>query len=409
MMIRPRSQARGYAPATAAYVWYPALDKNSIPWHVGAGAWGSQYSLYECQAPNTLSEVSVTTASDFKTQCELGARIIRIETGTNINCSGVGAIGPVLADLDIIIESGAVLRNVIFGAFDGTQLMDRIRIRGETVGLYSGGQAHNIDFNGRDNVDSMNDIILDGIGLTGSQVVTGQTNALKLQGAGKGFAMQFCKAMAGGEVYIGGVRDWVICGNSCYSAADMPNPPPGDDESWAFRMTRQSSAGGGVLYQNDIRANESRTTVYHRWRIHPGAEGQGHAWICDNTFVDRAEGRILWCVANADSLAHGWLESFITKNNRIYTGDQAVTGQSYYSESALYVEHDGNQFFSSVAVDDADLVVAAEINIDDADGPPPGLTPTVVKTGNVSHGDTADPAWAGQGDPTGLNWEIGES
>jgi hypothetical protein len=392
------------AGGTAPYTWYSALDLNTVPWYTASGAWGSQYTITAPTAPTAPTAVTVTTCAGLVSAMEAGGRTITVENGTTIDCSsGSNAIGPTVTDVDVIIQPGAVLKNILLGeSFGSNQItINRVRFRGTTVGQHSGGQLHNLDIVGTGNVNSLaNDIILDGIDITGgnSTDVTA-TNAVNLQIWGSRLAVVYCRVAAGGEFYIGGLGDSVFAGNSILTA--LTNPETVEDESWAIRVTARAT-GAHILYQNDIRAaTPGRTNVFHRYRIHPGPEGAGHFWAADNTLVDRVEARIFWVNADADSSAHGWLESFITDGNRIYAGGTAM---SYYSESALYVLHQNNVIRATFAVSDTSLVVCATINC--SDETPPGLSPTVVKTGNTYPTNTADPAWGAQGDPSGLNWNI---
>jgi hypothetical protein len=386
---------------TVPYVWDSSLDLASIPWYTASGAWGSQYVIPVAAAPTAPTQVTATTCANFTSALLAGSRTITIATGTTINCSG-NTYGPTITDVDVVIEPGAVLMHLALGAQDATLVtINRLRFRGTTVGQHSGGQLHNLDIIGSANVNSRaNDIILDGIDVTGGNSTdTTATNAINLQIWGSRFAMHFCRMASGGEGYIGGLSDSIITNNSVLTA--LTSPEPVEDESWGYRITARAG-GSHIFWRNDIRAaTAGRTNVFHRVRIHPNLEGVGHLWMKENTLVDRVEGRMIWVNADADSTAHGWLESWITDSNQLYVGGSAM---SYYSESALYVLHQNNVFRSALSLSDSSLTVCTTINCNDET--PPGLSPTVVKTGNTYPGNASDPAWGAQGDPSGLNWNI---
>lgn len=390
---------------TEPFVWYPGLDLNAVPWYTGAGAWGSQYVIQPAAAPTTTTEANPTNFAQFEAALVSGTRI-NIGAGVTIDCGNgtLLATGATLSDIDIVIDPAGALLYFRLGSY-GSDLCtyDRIRVRGPTVGAYSGGQLHQFGaiINGNAS-SSINDVILDGIGVTGgaSDDVTATTAILMQTGStnSRRFNMVNCRLASGGEGYLGDMADTIQAGNSILTA--LTNPEPVEDEAWGSRIMGYI-AGGHIAYANDVRAaTPGRTNVFHRFRIHPGVEGSGHYWLANNLMVDLVEARMLWCIASAGSL-DGWLESLITDGNTYYAEG---VGLSYYSESAIYNSFSNETFYSSLSLSAANLVVASEVNPDSPT--PPGISTTKVTSNLTFNGAATPPAWGAAGDPSGLNWNI---
>lgn len=390
---------------TEPFVWYPDFDFNTVPWYVGAGDWGSQYVIQPAAAPTTTTEANPTNFAQFEAALASGTRI-NIGAGVTINC-GEGtlvATGATLSDIDIVIDPAGALLYCRFGSY-GSDLCtyQRIRVRGPTVGAYSGGQLHQfgVIINGNAS-SSINDVILDGVGLTAgaSDDITATTAVLMQTGLtnSRRINMVNCRMASGGEGYLGDMADTIFAGNSGLTA--LTNPEPIEDEAWASRIMGYI-AGSHIAYGNDFRAaTPGRTNVFHRYRIHPGVAGSGHYWLANNLMVDLVEARMLWCIAAAGSL-DGWLESFMTDGNTYYAEG---LGLSYYSESAIYNRFANETFYSSLSLSAANLVVASEVNPDSPT--PPGISTTKVTSNLTFNGAATPPAWGAAGDPSGLNWNI---
>lgn len=402
-----RSQTGGPPPPPPGgdtLATYPGLDLNTIPWHTASGAWGNQYVMPKADPPVTTSEASPTTAAEFQANLVSGRRLI-IGPGVTITfgVSELQAQGVTLTDVDIVIHPTASLRYFALGSYNSGDVCvyNRIRVRGPTLGSYSGGQLHQfkvvIDANAS---NSCNNLIVDGLGCTASASddITA-TTAIGLQTgttSSRRFNMTNCRVASGGEGYIGDMGDTIFAGNSWLTA--LTNPEPIEDESWAIRIMGLIS-GSHIVFENDMRAAEpGRTNVFHRVRVHPDANGVGHFFMKGCTLVDRVESRAMWCDADAGS-QNGWLESFMTENNTYY---MEGLGLSFYSESAIYNRFRNETFYSALSLSDSSLTVRSSI----AGPPEPGIPTVKVVDNNTYNGTATPPAWGAAGDPSGLNWNI---
>lgn len=389
---------------TEPFVWYPGLDFNTVPWYTSAGDWGSQYVIQPAAAPVTTTEANPTNFAQFEAALVSGTRI-NIGAGVTIDC-GEGtllATGVTLTDIDIVIDPAGALLNFRLGSY-GSDLCTYARIRVRyTVGSYSGGQLHQfgVIINGNAS-SSINDVIIDGVGVTGgaSDDVTATTAILMQTGTTNSRRLNVvnCRIASGGEGYLGDMGDTIFAGNSILTA--LTNPEPVEDESWGVRIMGYLAASH-IAYGNDVRAaTPGRTNVFHRFRIHPGPEGSGHYWLANNLMVDLVEARMLWCIASAGSL-DGWLESFMTDGNTYYAEG---VGLSYYSESAIYNRFTNETFYSSLSLSVSSLVVSATVNPDSPS--PPGISTVKVTSNLTFNGAATPPAWGAAGDPSTLNWNI---
>jgi hypothetical protein len=358
------------------YIWYDSLAKDSIPPHAGAGAYGAQRTVQEAVAPTAPTSVGVTTFAEFESAVLAGGRTITINA--DIDGNGAGIEGNI-ADIDVIIPSGRLLRSFFLGG--GSHTVNRVRFRGPTIGGYSGGQLHNLKIYG----STGSDLILDSIGCTGAGVVGSDHHGailVQFTGVFSRGAIQHCRIMSGSEAYLGDISDLVVCGNniSCGASAD-PRPGPGA-EAWGFRITN-NSAGLHVFYENQIRG-----TRYSKIRAHPSGSDR-YLWVDSNKFVDRVESSILWVDADAGG-GNGDLAGLWMTNNETW-----ATGGSAWWESAnsIYVRFLNNTFHSDTFTSDANLIITGASDSDE--------------DGNVYGGLTADPSWDGPGDPETLDWDIG--
>lgn len=375
----PKSKKGRALPAavvdSSAYSLYPSLDLNTIPFHVGAGAWGAQAVVQAPAAPITTTNVSVSTWADFESACLAGARQITVTA----SISGVGnPVSGSCADLDIIVNPGVIINNPIFGLFGQGNAVTRIRLRGPTLGTYSGGQVHNMRFFGLST-----DIHIDGIGLTGGgpakEVAIETASSLNHQR----MAITNCRGMAGNAFYLGNVGNLVVAGCSVYSGADLTPVSP-NDEAWNFRCTE--GKGPVIFFDNDL-----RNPRFHNIRVHPNnaALNQGYVWASQNLILDYEEARIFWAgrasAGDSGNLLGAWLVGnsiYAEDNDPVFTPDIEI-------EHCPYGRVTGNTFYGDFTVND--IYLRAEV----IDGD---------KTGNTFNGSVTEPAWSRVGDPTGLDW-----
>lgn len=371
----------------APYIWYPALDMNTIPFHTAAGEWGVQRAIVAPLAPQgTLTEVTVSNAADFNTQYMIGSRQITIDTSFTHGGTPIGNT----SDVDIIINPGVVVTNLALGtAIDSGAVHTRIRVRGPTVGAYSGGQVHQWSSQAR-----LDDLILDGIALTGAD--PGST-AFVCNGnhVGGNTAIVNCKVHAGGEAFFAPIREGkstVFAGNTVLTGSS--NPPSANPEAWGFRVERAAdnrSTATVVFYKNDIRGNRVSTSQYHRIRMHQEAQG-GYSWLKENVFVDHIEARIFTVNSSMVNTGGPWSGNqdgvwFLT--NTIYAETLSLTPEGARVIDSTYTKITDNVFYGDVT---SSHVTAEESTNSDP------------ITGNTYNTIIADPAWLSPGDPSALDW-----
>lgn len=380
-----------YVPNLGAspYTWYSLLDKATIPPHAGAGNWGSQYSVQEAIAPTAPTAVTVTTFGEFQSAVQAGARTITI--GANINGGGANITGN-LSDIDIIIPPGRLLRSVAFGSFGTPYSLNRVRFRGNTVGTRTGGQIHNMYFICQ---TAMNDIIFDGIDITGSGLSGGQRPAaINFEwNIANRVALINCRGASGSDFFTAGVSNLVVTGCSIYSGLLPYAAPSGlHREAWAFRVgpTSQSTPGLHVFYHNDIRTNR-----YHCIRMHPDPLG-GYAWVSSNNFANQQEGNVLTAHAAMSTDADGEFNGFWALSNDVWMNTPIQNFTDFSSqETANYVRFLNNNFRSNILTNESQLLISGAGD--------------VLRSGNTFSGAASSPAWKSTtpGDPSGLTWDLG--
>ena len=127
-------------PATGAqpYQWYPALDLNTVEFHRAAGAWGPQKQVQTPAAPNTNRVVNVSTAAELITAARVPGTQIIVTSSITKNIAIAGNI----VDIDLVIPPGITIGTLSLGQYNSANVVNRVRIRGPTVGSYSGGCGH---------------------------------------------------------------------------------------------------------------------------------------------------------------------------------------------------------------------------------------------------------------------------
>jgi hypothetical protein len=360
--------------STDPYSLYPTLDLNTIPFHTAAGGWGAQSAVEEPSTPVTTTQTSVGTWAAFESAC--------LTPGTEItvtaSISGVGnPVSGSMTDIDIIVNPGVVINNPIFGRFGQGDTITRVRMRGPTLGQYSGGQVHNARVFGLGT-----DIIFTGIGMTGG----GANKEVALESAGglahNRWAVTYCRGMTGNSFFLGNVHNLVAAGNSIYSGADLTTVSP-NDEAWNFRCTE--GRGPVILYDNDM-----RNPRFHNVRYHPNnaALNQGYVWVASNLIVDLEEARIFWTGRASAGDSGNVLGSWFL-NNTIYAEDNDVIfTPDIEIEHCPYGRITGNVFYGDFDAGDIYTSTVAD----------------VVVSSNTFNGSAAEPAWTRAGDPTGLDW-----
>lgn len=258
--------------ATDPYPWYTSFDRNEVPWHVGAGAWGIQYPLQAPTGPTTDRPVSVSSTSAFETEAAVSGSQITITSGwSELTPVNVGA-----SDIDIVIPSG-----VSIGPILCSSTHSRIRIRGSTPGSHSGGRMGQVRMD-------CSDLIVDGIDINGaSDFGSGESNqAFRI--VGDRIAVVNCRAIAGGYLWLGAVGDepqHVFFGNCNMFHGAATRAAMGYLEGEGIRNH------GGPVTIVDTRIQGTR---YHPIRVHSEGNAGELFYMKNSMLVAQAEGKLIW-------------------------------------------------------------------------------------------------------------------
>lgn len=367
------------------YTWYPALNLDDAP-----------FTISEAAAPEgPFTDVTATNATELATHIYTPGN--RIHITANIGASTFADDN--IQDVDIVVHSG-----VLWGATGGTvtlgsgssATLTRVRIRGETVGEYSGGQIHAIEVFG-----AGSDVIIDGVGLTGpvtqGAVSFGSLSAPYIQRA----AITNCRINCGGYGIVNTAADLTITGCSIYTGNDLAFPPS-DDEAYAVRNYFMAD-GNIVVYGCELRSNPGRATSSHsRFRCHPDT-GIASIWAGHNRFVDRVENHLIWVDADAGG-GSGFADNTYVDYNEFISDGTGSDGSAYvpklYGGDQINAYIENNVFKSDDILSDSDIYMTG--------------TSSTTKSGNTYQSlPGSDPAWGasiaggstpGAGDPTGLDW-----
>jgi hypothetical protein len=392
-----RSQTGGAPPpgGTDPYIWFSALDLNTIPFHVAAGAWGSHRPIQEAAAPVTTSSGTAGTTTQFRDALLTPGTEVTLTdfiTGVSVNTAG-----SVIRDIDVIVPTGTGLLGSVgtgnapsIGRYTGPSYstIERLRFRGSTLGAFSGGQIHNLTIS-----SDFSDLIVEGLQLSGPEG-TDNSAAIVITGddlgrQGSRIAIHNNRANCGGGFYIGGTNDLIACNNSILTAQGTTDPV----DAWGFR---QSGGGNHVFYGNDIRASTARggttNNTYHRLRISPYS-GSRYYWAKNNILVDRVQARILIIDAafggGSGTLEGAWFEG----NLVIGTYAAGSNGAELRITDATYGRIINNTIQSDIITSVANLTLGAPVTDGDK------------TTGNVFEAlPGSDPAWGAVGDPSGIDW-----
>lgn len=372
---------------TDAYVWYSGLNKNSIPFHAGAGFWGAQSTIKEAIAPTVSTSVNVSTFAQLESAMILGSRTITLTASID----GADAqIEGDLHDCDVIIPSGLVLKNVRFGSIAGTNQCARLRFRGSTLGIYgSGGQVHHLDFCNCD------DVIIEGLDMSGPG---GNSFSFIIRAFNGGhsnrLAVHNIKARCGGYWYVGDSADATFVNCSVLTGEEVVSPAPA--EAWGVRCGVGTN-GNIVVYLCDIRSSASRgaTNSYHRFRCHPNPN-LDYVWVDSNQFLNNGDGRFIWShsAAGNSGVDAGDADSMWVTNNKFHSN---ASGCDVSIGDMVHARFQNNTVYATNWTSDA------TVNFN----PDPGNATAVsdgVKSGNTYNAYSAPAAWIGPGDPSGISY-----
>lgn len=380
---------RGKAPlaggGSSLYTWYPSLDKNTIPFHAAAGNWGAQSQIQEASGPTITSTANASTGAELATACYTpGTRVT-----LTADIDGAVLNGGTIQDVEVVIPTGRKLLRTAFGNAGGTRQITRLRLRGDTLGAFGGGQVHEVDFYG-----PIDDLIVEGVNMSGPG---GNNGAISVQknagGPCRRMAIHNVRANCGGYFLLANIDDVVIAGCSLLTAQDTVSPV----EAWGNRWSRDT-LGNVIEYANDIRASTARgggaNNTYHRSRRHPNPGALYH-WCTNNTFIDRVQSRIFLIDAafgsGTGTLNGAWFDS----NLVIATYASGANGRECHIKDATYGRITNNTFQSDQFTSTTQLTLGTPVTDGDK------------TTGNVFQSlPGSDPAWGAAGDPSAIDWTV---
>lgn len=315
-------------PVAEPYPWYPSLDLARIPFHSAAGPWGPRAAIAAPAPPVTRRTVRVNSASQLASEALVPGTLIIVDA----DYIGHAVVFGNVADVDIVVPRGRTVGQLIIGRYTPPSTTQRVRIRGTTPGVHSGGLVGQISF-----ASSLTaDIIIDGVDLNGEDRKGG--NALWQFGGGvervavvnvRGHGV----SSAGLYSHTNSVNDVVIAGNRIMTGA-RPREVNGYPEGWGIR-------GGDRIVVYDNRIDGTR---YHRIRVHPKRGPPQYAWVANNTFVDPYEARIFsaFSIGGDTRIAAVWAVC-----NRVYAHSTCIDA-SFEAPGADFAALTHNAFFGSV-------------------------------------------------------------
>lgn len=268
------------------FTWYTALDKSLIPFHAGSGEYGPQSLIKEPSAPVTTSSGSVANATQMRDALNTGGVLITLSDDIPAAAYNTANI----ADGDVIVPPGAVWHEPSIGG--GGFTVNRLRVRGNTVGAHSGGQVTKFDL-----VGTGSHIILDGLDFSSTYLYA----AINL-GPSAGFnrgAIVNCRIAAGGFGIGATCSDLTVAGCSILTGLDTAaETDPDHEEAYGIRFYNEV-LGNAIVYNCDIRSNPARVQSSHaRVRCHPRT-GLDYVWVNSSRLVDRVENWMFMCDADA--------------------------------------------------------------------------------------------------------------
>jgi hypothetical protein len=352
------------ASGTDLYAWYPALNINLIPFHVGAGDWGAQQLVVAPTAPTITRSANASNATELES--EMNTPGTRVTVTANI--VGGSANLSAITDVEVIIPNGTVVSDFIVGNNVTGTVTNRLRFT-KASGDGIGGQFHNFRISGA----ACNDLVLGELQFSGS--ASGNGLAIYFNTTVTRCAIVNNRMKGDGAVFGYGAVQLVVAGNSVQHDADSTN----NSGDWGFRS---SGTTPQVFYANDIRGH-----TYHKIRLHNPAVTGCYAWVDSNTLIDVNEARIFQAF-NIDGNTDPWDAIWFTRNN--IWADNTPTGNtpSLRFDIQDYVRSTDNTFRGVFA--DGTMTQTGSSDFD-------------ITTGNTYAALGSLPAWGAAGDPTGID------
>lgn len=337
-------QGRGAIPAapplTCAepYEWYQALCLEDIPFHSSSGTFGPQDPVDAPAAPVTTGTSNVSSNAGFQSAIALGARRINITD----NVASLSYNGNI-QDIDIVVQLGVRVGSITLGCHPSCTA-DRVRIRGETIGAYSGGSVGWVFLLG-----VWRDVIVDGFGISGDTPAHGPS-FYPANDTDRLAVMNMCAYTSQSFAYSGGDNSvWINNNvvNNYSTSADTGN-------RWGVRGV---SAGGKFIVYHGRWENggENNDEASFRVRVSPRpSSAQLYFWLKNVTVIDSAEMRgvsVFRVEGNApgEQLTAAWAIDSTGYLRALTTDVQAWSLQSWYLQTVdNYARATGNTFYGDL-------------------------------------------------------------
>lgn len=355
---------------------YSALDMDDVPFHNGAGDWGSQVAFQTATPPTITSDSNASTFAELETAMGVTGRRVTLTaniTGGNINIAAV-------TDVEVVVPNGILLNGIVWGNGTTGTVFNRVRwikASGDSIG----GQVHNFRILGA----SLSNWIIDGLQISGAAGGDGLAiyPGTNTDSPTRGAILRNRMISAAGLYGYGGTH-LLVAGNSGRHDANDTN----DLGDWGFRNGGGAASNGPYIYfENDLRGER-----YAKIRFHPSSSGSPYyAYVAGNYFVDRVENRSLDCNDTASTPTYPDIDAVWFNDNRIYVTAGGGMGMRRADSSATvnYVRMIGNIVNGASSY----LTAGGAADVNDI---------TADNTQNASAG--SDPAWQFAGDPTGIDW-----
>lgn len=384
-------RAKYVAPAGVAdpYDWYPALDLNDVPFHTAAGSWGAQQTVQAVVEPTITRSVTVTTEADLASALAITGSRVYADFSTTNDLALTGS----KTDVELIIPSGRSFRGIVIGSFAQAATLTRVRVRGGTLGQFSGGTiGGNLTFLANTHTDIHVDGVqfaslnADSAGVVTSFYDTSSPLATR-------FAITNTRSHCEEAAHYVYANHFVFAGNTTFTGRN-PDVSNASSEAWCIR-----GRGSPVLiYDNYLRGQK-----FHRARVAPTVtfDDPQYSWVSGNTFVDLRQARIWNATANADDNApvtpgaNRYTDATWFVDNAVYAEASDGSGLAPNIEGdnvATYLRFTGNSFYGDFAQSTLNTASSAS-----------AATDKDVSTGNSFNAIQAPPAWNRAGDPTGVD------
>lgn len=297
---------RGVVPSGEPYLYYPALNMLTIPFHEGSGPWGAQRRIEPPIAPTITGQVTVTTEAEWLLHNTTPN--LRIIIPASVTIAPTTGLYVRASDVEVVYEDGAV--NTGYQAIPDEH--SRVVIRsaaGVTTRPRVVGGVNVINVTGLPKTDiRVQDMDLGGL--------AGQPGFSTQNLTDRG-CLVGCRVRSDSNLQAFRLRftsGFVAAGNTVLGTV---TPPP-----QAFTV----EAGTAIAcFQNDIRNDISGNL---------GCSGAiGYLWLHDNTLVGINGG----AVYNMTGVEAGWF-----LGNRLWS--QGGAGPNISATTSLYMRITDNEF-----------------------------------------------------------------